>query len=594
MLKFPYGMADFPVLIRDGYVYIDRTQHLHDVEELGRSLLFVRPRRFGKSLWLRTLATYYDLRTAEQHGTLFGELAVGRNPTPDAHRYFVLQWDFSQVSPRGTADDVARALNDYINTTLRNFQSDYHDHLPDLTIREDAKNTLLDVLATTRRAGHPLYLLIDEYDNFANEIMVDDEGTYSALVHGEGPFKELMKTVKAATQGQGLERLFVTGVSPVVMSDLSSGMNILTDIYQRPELNALCGFHAGEVTDLLHRIREQQRPETPVWDLEEVQDTIRDWYNGYLFSPLAKEKVYNPTMALYFLDHLSRYGQTPRQLLDANLATDENKLRFLGGIAAGQQTLLDLLQDEAPIEIPNLEPRFTLRDLHEGSGDLTRIASFLTYFGMLTLEGEADAYFLRLVPPNLVTRKLYVDQVLRFLVPRDTDRNAAWPLTRALTERGDLAPLLAFVEEKVFPTMSNRDYRWANEHSVKVVFLTLLFNDIAYLAHSEPEVGRGYADLCLLRRFDRRSPELYDLVFEFKYLALSDLGMAGEELRGLDRAALEEVPLVQRRFEEAETQLRRYRVALEERYGELRLRLYAVVALGFERLVGRELTSDEA
>ncbi len=595
MLKLPYGLADFATLIRDGFVYLDRTAHLHDLEDLGRLLLFIRPRRFGKSLWLRTLAAYYDLRTAGEHDELFGDLAVGRDPTPNAHRYFVLSWDFSEVSPRGTVGEVARALNDYVNTTLESFLSDYSDYLPPVSIRDDAKNTFKLVLAAIRRTGHPLYLLIDEYDNFANEVMTRDEDTYSDLVHGDGPFKELMKTVKAATQGQGVERLFVTGVSPVVMSDLSSGMNILTDAYLEPELNALCGFREAEIVDLLQRIRAERESgaEAPSWSIDVARTTIRDWYNGYRFSPLAEEKVYNPTMALYFLRHLQRRGESPRQLLDANLSADEDKLRFVGEIVAGQQTLLDQLQDDRPIEIPQLAGRFKLHEMVERAGnDQTFLASFLTFFGMLTIEGETASFKLRLAPPNLVVRKLYVDQVLRFLLPLGTDRSAAWPPAEALTERGKIAPLVDFMERKIFPAMSNRDYRWADEHGLKVAFLALLFNDVAYLAHSEPEIGRGYADLCLLRRFDRRSPVLYDLVFEFKYLALGDLARTGVELRAMSGEALAELPAVRQSLDEADTQLKRYREALEQRYGELRLRLYAVVSLGFERLVTRELAEQ--
>jgi len=593
MLKLPYGLADFPVLIRDGFEYVDRTMHIREVEELGRSLLFIRPRRFGKSLWLRTLAAYYDLRTANEHDELFGTLAVGRDPTPDAHRYFVLSWDFSAVSPRGPVDEVARSLNDYVNTTLRIFLGDYRDHLPRVPIRDDATNTLLEVLAAVRQAGRSLYLLIDEYDNFANEVMVRDEGTYSGLVHGDGPFKELMKTVKAATQGQGLERLFVTGVSPVVMSDLSSGMNILTDVYQEPELNALCGFRAEEVVGLLERIRAEGGRDgaTPEWSVDEVHRTIRDWYDGYRFSPLAEEKVYNPMMVLYFLRHLQRHGQSPRQLLDANLAADEDKLRFVGEIVSGQQTFLDLLQGEKPVEIPQLAGRFKLSDVVERSSDQTFLASFLTFFGMLTIEGESPGGALRLTPPNLVVRKLYAEQVKRFLLPRGDDRTAAWPPAQEATESGEITSLLTFVEEKIFPAMSNRDYRWMDEHALKMAFLALLFNDVTHLVVSEPEIGRGYADLCLLRRFDRRLAALYDLVFEFKYVPLGELGATGEKLRDMDRGELEDHPAVRRRLDEAEAQLRRYRKALEKRHTGLRLRLYAVVSLGFERLVARELAS---
>jgi hypothetical protein len=590
MLKLPYGIADFQALIRDDYVYIDRTAHIHDLEDLGRHLLFVRPRRFGKSLWLQTLAAYYDLRTAAAHEELFGHLAIGKDPTPNAHRYFVLKWDFSLVPARGSMDAIAASLNDYVNTELESFLIDYRDHLPQVSLKDDARHTFLAVLTAIRQTPYPLYLLIDEYDNFANEIMVRDQGVYSDLVHGAGPYKELMKSVKSATQGQGLERIFATGVSPIVMSDLSSGMNILTNLYQHRGLNALCGFKDDEIKGLLEKIRAEGEEPAP-WTVEETQATIRNWYNGYRFSPKARERVYNPTMALYFLDHLQRDQESPRQLLDDNLAADEDKLRFIGRIVAGQQTLLDLLQKDEPVEIPKLAGRFTLSDmLGRSSYDQTFLASFLTYFGMLTIAGESTDVSLRLVPPNMVVRQLYVGQVLHFLLPEGVDRTAAWGQAKIVLARGEIAPLLTFVEEKLFPVMSNRDYIFMDEHSLKMVFLTLLWNESTHLLLSEPELDRGYADLCLLRRPDHRVRDTYDLLFEFKYAKPGDLGKTGVELRQMERQELEQLTVVEDLFVEAEAQLRRYRAVLKERSGEtLRLRAYAVVGLGFERLVAREL-----
>lgn len=590
MLTFPYGVADFQRIRKTGRVYVDRTAHIRDVESLGDNLLFIRPRRFGKSLWLSTLAAYYDLRTAAAHELLFGQLAIGRDPTPSAHRSFVLLWDFSWVSPSGTVAEIAESLNGYVNTALEGFLSDYREHLPPLTVRESARETFQAILSAIRQTPHPLCLLIDEYDNFANEVMVRDRETYSGLVHGAGPYKELMKTVKAATQGRGLERLFVTGVAPVVMSDLSSGMNILVDVYQRPELNALCGFTEQEIVDLLESIRASAAT-APGWTVEEVQPTIRDWYDGYRFSPRSRERVYNPTLVLYFLDHLQRYGEPPHELLDSNLAADEDKLRFVGRATLGQQTVLDVLQKETPLEISQLVSRFTMGDLLDPAAqDRDFIASFLTYFGMLTLAGESSAGLLRLVPPNMVVRKLYFEQALRFLLPPGTERTAAGDHAHELLERGDIAPLLAFVEEKLFPVMSNRDYVFMDEHGLKLIFTTLLWSDATHLVVSEPELGRGYADLCLLRRPDRRMPGVYDLVFEFKYLKLGSLGLSAEQLRQKARGELEALTAVAEALAAAEGQLRRYREALVERYGAtLRLRAYAVVSLGFERIVAREI-----
>ena len=597
-MKIPYGIADFYSLITDRYVYVDRTAHVRTLESLGRALLFVRPRRFGKSLWLKTLRCYYDLALANEHKKLFGRLAIGRDPTPLAHRYFVLEWDFSAVDAQGGAEEIGAGLHDYVNRRIRTFVSDYRDHLPEsVALEDDAVLSLDALLAVLRQTPYKLYLLIDEYDNFANEVMVSDEGAYQDLLHADGPYKRLMKWVKSAMAGQGLERLFMTGVSPVVMSDLTSGLNICENVSLDEELSELCGFTEDEVEGLLLQIageRSGTATEPPAFSIDEGLEMLRIWYDGYRFAPAARQPVYNPTLALYFLKHLYRKGRYPEQMLDTNLAADEDKLDYLARIIPGQQAVMDLLQTGRPLEIAKLEERFTLADMvRRSSQDRTFLASFLYYFGMLTLSGRTEFRALQLQPPNLVVKTLYIDQVLRFLMPDGADRTAIADPVRSLKQDGGIEPLLRLVEEKLFRIFSNRDYRWMNEHAVKMAFLALVFDDVSYMIHSEAELDRGYADLCLLLRPDARSSRLRDLLFEFKYVKLDELEMSGQQLRALDREELDSLAPVEAALAAAGTQLGHYRRALTERFGgRLKLRAYAVVALGFERLLGREITSE--
>ena len=421
MQPLPYGLADFETLRREGYLYLDRTAHIRTLESLGRSLLFIRPRRFGKSLWLRTLAAYYDLLTADAHDELFGDLAMGAEPTPSAHQYFVMVWNFSEVETLG-GDSLGARLNAYLLNELTLFLRRYREQLPEIPLPNNATDALRRVLAAIRETPWKLYLLIDEYDNFANETMVADEDAYHALVRAEGPLKNLMKSVKSATEGQGLDRLFITGVSPVVMSDLTSGMNMLEDVYLEPELADLCGFREAEIERILETLHAERASDddgaSPAWTPAEALRILRTWYNGYRFSPDTEEKVYNPTLSLYFLKALERGGAYPRQMLDANLATDEDKLRYLSRRIAGRQAMVDVVQNDAPLEIPRLEPRFRLRDLlGDDPQSETFLASFLYFFGMLTLDGTTPRRTLRLTPPNLVVRKLFVDAVRRLLLP---------------------------------------------------------------------------------------------------------------------------------------------------------------------------------
>lgn len=590
-LKIPYGISDFPKIVEDGYLYVDRTGFIPQIESLGQALLFVRPRRFGKSLWLSTLKAYYDVATAPRRQELFGDLAIGANPTPSAHRYFVMSWDFSAIDPRGTVEEIGERIHRYVERRIRSFYSDYREHLPEPgRLEGDAQLSLDALLAAIRRTPYKLYLLIDEYDNFANELMVAREAVYQELVHNERPFKQLFKWVKLAMAGQGLDRLFITGVSPLVMSDLTSGLNICRDIHTLRQTNALCGFRPPEVESMLQRVLPAL--ENSQLDPADVLDMMRVWYDGYRFSPDADERVYNPTLTLYFLHFLLDQGRFPRQMLDANLAADEDKLEYLARVPTGRHVLLDALRDGSPLEISHLEERFTLRDLLNPKGqDVAFYASLLFYFGMLTLDGETPFRTLSLTPPNLVVRKLYLDELGRRLLSTEDRRQVDEPVA-ALIRHGDIEPLLHFAERRLFTVFSNRDYRGHGEQTVKTALATLLFDDVSYQVFSEREVRRGYADLCLLRRPDARQSALWDILLEIKFLKLSELGLDTERLRTMDRRDLEALPPVAAALAEGARQASRYRRDLVAQGLDLRLKTFAVVALGFERLLAVEVSED--
>ncbi|NJL28339.1 MAG: AAA family ATPase [Thermoanaerobaculia bacterium] len=308
MITLPYGIADFRRIRRDGMVYLDRTSYLREIERLGSTLVFLRPRRFGKSLWLQTLASYYDLRLEDDFDALFGDLAVGHEPTPLRNRFFVLQWNFSLVDPSGGVEKVAASLEEHVRSQAAAFLSDYEGHLPsEIELDGSPAALLTSLLSAVRKTPYKLYLLIDEYDNFVNELMANDVGAYRAVVGADGPFKLLFKAVKSATEGRGLERVFITGVSPVALNDLTSGFNIAQDVSLAPELASLCGFRESEIRDLLGRIAEEIGLSAQA--VAGALETMRTWYNGYRFTTKAlgtNELVYNPTNAFYFLDHLHR------------------------------------------------------------------------------------------------------------------------------------------------------------------------------------------------------------------------------------------------------------------------------------------------
>ena len=591
MHNFPYGISNFTTVITENYFYVDRTDRIPQLEQAGRQLLFLRPRRFGKSLLLDMLANYYDLAKAAQFDTLFGHLKIGQNPTPSRNSYFVMNWDFSAVLPQEDADKQVQVLFTYLNIRMRDFWRTYRSWLPDEdfeTEPEDAMGSFNRLMGLIRASGHPLYLFIDEYDNFANEVMMSQIGRspqrYEDLVRGEGLLKGVFKNIKTAATGNGLDRVFITGVTPVALADMSSGYNVATNIYRRREFNDLCGFHEDEIRAILREVAKHCGL-SPT-QTEQAFGVMKDFYNGYCFSTHDKREVYNPTMALYFLDHLARTCEYPEDLLDYNLAMDRNRLSYISKMPHGAEVVENTLDESQALAVPKLHDRFGMEDMLKHEQREKELASLLYYLGVLTLDGKTGFGETKLRIPNLVIRSLYVEKLRELLLPeiRDDDYRDA---VKTFFLSGDLQPLVEFVEPR-FGVFSNRDYRWKLEIALKTAFLMFLFDDRLYVVDSEPELKRRYADLTLIARPDARQYEILDHLLEFKFVTLGETGLSGDQIRALSGEELQALPAVQTAFADAETQLRDYGAVLRQRQGEvLRLRTAAVVAVGFERVVWR-------
>ncbi|CAN2040075.1 AAA family ATPase [Candidatus Magnetomoraceae bacterium gMMP-15] len=591
-MKFPYGISDFREIIKNDYFYCDRTDSLTDLEKQGKFILFLRPRRFGKSLLLSMLENYYDIDRKDDFDKIFSNLKIGKNPTRLHNKYFILHWDFSCVDPSGTAENIKRALHDHVNSCIEAFITDYEEYLPE-TIKIDPGNAINSIKSLTsviRKKSYPIYLLIDEYDNFANEVMMGvrrGKGIYEALVYEEGPLKTLFKAIKASTRNSIFDRVFITGVSPVVMSDITSGYNIAKNIYLNESFNDLCGFTEKEVKNALKSIViECERKDEEV---EKALNIMRKYYNGYKFAFDAEELVYNPTLAIYFMEYFYNKCKYPRMMLDSNLATDEAKLRYVSQISRGKQLLLELVRHNN-LEISILSDRFGIENmLSDKSKDNSFMASFLYYFGVLTMEGETEDGELSLNVPNLVMRGLYVERIKSMLLPEPADRDDGVLAAKQLYKTGSMEPICEFIEQRYFKVFSNRDYRWANELTIKTAFLTLLYNDILYIIDSEKELRRGYADLIMIIRPDMKRFKIFDILLEFKYVKLKDAGVDGEAARKLSKEEIKKIPAVISAIKEAKTQLKSYGHELEKKYNDLRLKRYAVVSLAFERLCWEEV-----
>jgi len=590
MFKFPYGFSDFDLLRTENYFYVDRTSHIRLIEEAGHQLLFLRPRRFGKSLLLSMLENYYDVAKASEFERLFGDLAIGQNPTPKHNQYLVMKWDFSNINPEGGASQIQLRLYRYINRCIQDFAEHYQSWLlkPIHIEPEDAIDSFLSLLSAVRQTPYRLYLLIDEYDNFANDLMMArsdiNPERYKALLSTEGSFKALFRAVKSASSGGGLERVFITGVSPVLMSDITSAYNVAKNIYLEPEFNELCGFQEFEIKAVLTQIVKDCG-----FDVEKINQAlnlIQAFYNGYCFSEYGSQDIYNPTLALYFFESFQKACRYPDQMLDDNLAMDLGKLTYLSRLPNGRAIIWQALNGTPPLTLSLLANRFGVDQMLKTTQSNQFILSLLYYLGILTLDGVNELRKRRFKIPNLVVRKLYVEHLFSMLLPEEPKREEVRLLAEEFYQTSDLQPLCDFMEQRYLEAFDNRDYVWANELTIKTAFLTALFNDVWYMIDSETPSKRRYADLTMIIRPDFRQLPLSDFIFEFKYLKLSEVKLSGAELKAFTPKELKALEQVKEKLAESEEQLLDYQKALESKYGDsLKLQLISVVAVGFDRLV---------
>jgi hypothetical protein len=597
-MKFPYGISDFKEIISQNYLYCDRTHLIPLIENTGKSVLFLRPRRFGKSLVLSMLENYYDINKKDQFEKLFGHLHIGQNPTPMHNKYFILKLDFSCIGAFGSTKELQKFLMEYVNERIKKFSIDYK-HLITQAIEINPTNAIASIESLLSAVSHletSIYLLIDEYDNFANELMlnkkklIDSDKTdsekkdpYTLFVKTDGPLKTLFKALKSGTHSDGFDKTFITGVSPIVMSDITSGYNIAKNRYLDRRFHALCGFTSKEIKQCIKEIAAECNMSS---DMEEKAFAMmKTYYNGHRFSNKVNEYLYNPTLSLYFFESLQDYCEFPAKMMDENLAVDSQKITYISELPIGENIVTKLSQKNATTEISELKERFGIDDLLlDHSKDNQFAASYLYYVGALTLEGFTKTGDTALKIPNLLMKSLYIDRIIEMLLPDPGIRDEGRLAAKQIYKKGDVQPLCDFVVNHYFKILSNRDYAWANELTVKIAFLTLLYNDNLYIMDSEAEIDRRYTDLTMIIRSDKRHFEIFDVLIEFKYISLKDAGMTGEKARNMDQTEVDKLPCVIDNMNSALHQAEQYANALKQKYAELNLKSFGVVALGFDRI----------
>jgi hypothetical protein len=338
MLKIPYGKSDYRTLVEEGYFYQDRTSYIETLENWDTTyLLYLRPRRFGKSLLISTLHYYYGSQYQKDFDTLFGHTYIGKKRTRHANNYLVLNLDFSSINT-STEQGVFNSFLSNVRIGVGNFLKEYKTHLTDEQQKEilsqKEPNEVIKMLfyhLYENRFDAKMYILIDEYDHFANELISFNFNHFKTIVTANGYVRKFYEAIKVAT-GQGLvERIFITGVSPITVDSMTSGFNIATNISLKPTFHQMVGFDEAEVAGILAGI------EMPVDDIAPTVSDLRLWYNGYLFSNRAKHKLYNPNMVLYFANEYKETQSYPTSMLDPNIASDYGKIQKLFNVQGNSE-----------------------------------------------------------------------------------------------------------------------------------------------------------------------------------------------------------------------------------------------------------------
>ncbi len=532
-MKVPYATCDFAAIRREGYFYVDKTPFLTSLENTSeKHVIFLRPRRFGKSTLLSTLTNYYDISRADQFDELFGGLWIHQNPTPNKNKYLVLKLDLSAIASEGTPEEIRYSFARQVRAHVRSFVHRYTKYIPQLSTLKvegefvdlDVASLMTDLLIAIGDAGHQMYLLIDEYDHFGNRLLADGrDDVYQDLVKSTGFVRSFYAALKMFTAASTIARTFITGVSPIMLDDLSSGFNIISHISQRDVFNGMAGFVRADVeraVDLLLLDKPEIVNDPRLGNREALLATLEQYYNGYRFSMRAAEKVYNSTLVLYFMREVLASGYYPRQMLDLNVRTDYGRLYQIAKATSAKDTdtrnLLEEILTTDSITVELVE-QFGTR-FHLGRA---QVASLFYYMGMLTIADDAPMSNLsKLVIPNRVMRELQWEYMSYALTDHDGIRLDMGSLQTAmikLSMQGDFQPMIDVFKEDVVKRLGLRETQTFDEQAMKLMLFAYLSQTKAFYLMTEKECNQGYCDLLLGVR-GPGSAGKYAWIIEAKYV----------------------------------------------------------------------------
>ena len=541
--RIPYGMQNFEDVIKEDCYYVDKTPFIEQIEESNKYFFFIRPRRFGKTLTLSMLENYYDINKKDKFDEIFGKLYIGQNPTPEHSTYLIIHLNFAEVA--AGLDDYKDGLDNHCRLVFNFFCDIYAHILPadtkaGLQQEPDAVSKLRFLCQKCQEVGKKIYLFIDEYDNFTNMILAHEEHLvrYRNQTHGEGYLRQFFNAIKG-TAGNSLGRVFVTGVTPVTMDDLTSGFNIGTNYSLSSDFNEMTGFTEEEVREMLDYYGSVL-PFNHTTD--ELIKVMKPWYDNYCFAEerYGETTMYNSMMVLYFVDNYIGYEyQITKKMVEPNIRIDYDKLRMLirhDKEFAHDASIIQQLVTQGFV-IGTLNENFPAERINDPDNFL----SLLFYFGMVTIDGTYKGETKFIIPNEVVRDQMYT-YLLDTYKENDLvyDRYSKGKLESKLAYDGQFKPYFEYIADCLKKYSSQRD-KQKGEAFVHGFTLAMTSQNKFYRPISELDNDGGYADIFLSPLCDIYKDMVDSYIIELKY---SKSQTTDEQVKKL--------------FEEASAQISRY------------------------------------
>ena len=511
MKKLPYGISNYEEIVNDGYFYVDKTMYIEKMENLAeKRIMFLRPRKFGKTLFTSTLENYYDIKKSEDFEKLYGSTYIGKNPTKLKNSYYILKFNFSGIDTtneettiKGFKNEVVSSIKLFVEKYGLDFYINYEDEA------ENIFNNLIKAFII-QRASQKIYVIIDEYDHFANELLGFNTDQFKNLVSKNGKVRKWYEILKKGTESI-VDRIFITGVAPITLDSLTSGFNISSDMTQDERFNEMMGFTEKELRELMTELG------IDIENQENILPIMKENYDGYKFSKRGKEKIYNSNMCLYFLNNYIEFKRIPEQLVDVNIASDYSKLGKMLDLCKGEEREKVIEQTVAGKGIVS-EIRQKFNPTIEFTE--TDLVSMLFYLGYLTITGDEVGYPILNIPNN-VMKEIYSDYFLRVLndeTKLDINENYS-EIAREIAIEGKIDKIIELLG-RYLKSLSNRDFVKFDEKYVKLIFFCISMNLKVFRVKSEMEVQKKYPDILLIPRDTGKGYK--GIMIEFKYLKKED------------------------------------------------------------------------